>query len=190
MCRPYSEQTRLRSRTSHSLPSIPASAVRATSTKRYVFDISPGQVCSLRGEPLMEKKPGRKGRIAMPELGGPDGIVCCEPFHRGCVGGVGKAGTGRPGARSLASILVGLPSQFERPLELRREGVKGWIGIGSKEAGPERVFAEMRIGHALPEIRGHGNLRPSPPGWNSRMSGELRRANVERSWGPARSSFT
>lgn len=47
MCRPYSEQTRLRLRTSHSLPCIAVSAARATSTKRYVFAIRIEQTFSI-----------------------------------------------------------------------------------------------------------------------------------------------
>ena len=55
MTRPYSEVSRLRSRTSTSSCGSCAKISRAIVTSRQVFELSPGQVCSLRLAPLIRR---------------------------------------------------------------------------------------------------------------------------------------
>src|SRR5690349_2722060 len=55
MCRPYSEASRLRSRTSTVTSAAVSSSSRARVTSRYDFELSPGHVCSLRLAQLISR---------------------------------------------------------------------------------------------------------------------------------------
>src|SRR3546814_5756770 len=57
MCLPYSAARRERLSSSTLTPSTPQISA-ASSVRRQLFDISPGQLCSLRDEPLMIRTHG------------------------------------------------------------------------------------------------------------------------------------
>ena len=65
MVRPYSDVIRLRSRTSTSIPAC-SSVSRAIPTSRKDFDISFGQVPSLRAEPQINK--AREGVVGSDQI--------------------------------------------------------------------------------------------------------------------------
>ena len=58
MLRPYSDVSRLRSSVSISSCGSCAKISRAIMASRQVFEVSPGQVCSLRAAPLISRMRG------------------------------------------------------------------------------------------------------------------------------------
>src|ERR1019366_111407 len=81
MLRPNSEVQRLRSSTSTAKP--PLLSNTASSTRRQFFDISPGQVCSVRDEPLISRIP----EAPLPPHAEPDNSARSGTMHAGALQG-------------------------------------------------------------------------------------------------------
>ena len=83
-------ERRLRSSTLDLETSRLAKISRAISTRRQDFDISPGHVCSLRDEPLIDQDAYWAARIVMPFLRRHDGFACVQPLDGKIIRGIVK----------------------------------------------------------------------------------------------------
>ena len=85
---------------------------------RQVLDISPGQVCSLRDEPLIRKNAQVQSSVVMALLRLMDRVACVEPVDGDVIIRIGKAGACLAGYRRLARMAVGIPCRGNDRIKL------------------------------------------------------------------------
>src|SRR5262249_51750243 len=127
MIRPYSDASRLRSRKSTSKPLSPEIILSASFARRKVFDISPGQVWSLRVEPLMTRMRELVLWFFLTALRLLDGFAGFEPFDRQRKFRIAKARSCRALARVFVILGIIFPRHGDDFFDFRGECGESWI---------------------------------------------------------------
>ena len=117
MCLPYSAARRERLRISTLTPSTPQISA-AISSSRQLFDISPGQVCSERDEPLMIRMQGGCDGSSCSARAWSIAALAAIQSTGEVVIRIGEAGTGLLGARRLAAVDIAVPGDVGDAIQL------------------------------------------------------------------------
>jgi hypothetical protein len=80
---------------------------------RQVFDISPGQVCSLRDDPFYQKNARFFTGVIMSALCGKDCLACRQPIGGDFIVWIGKARPGLTRHRRFSGVSVCIPSRID-----------------------------------------------------------------------------
>src|SRR5262249_43870134 len=127
MIRPYSDASRLRSRKSTSKPVFPEIILSAIFARRKVFDISPGQVWSLRVEPLMTSMRELDFVVFLTALRLLDGFPGFEPFDRQRKFRIAKTTSCRVLAWVFVILGIIFPCHGDDFFDFRGECGESWI---------------------------------------------------------------
>ena len=133
MLRPYSLASRDRSSVRTSVPSTPQISL-AISSSRQLFDISPGQVCSLAARAIDDQDARRRALVVMLGLRLVDRRLGRDPVDRQIVVGIGEARARLLRCRDSCGSLDSRPRRPPRPCRARRAAVERGIGELRQEA--------------------------------------------------------
>ena len=154
-----------------------ATTSRAISVSRNDLDISLGQVCSLRDEPLISsRRAGRPHRRAGPRR--LDRGAGGDPVLGQVVGRVGEARPGLAGGRALALVGVGVPGRGGDPASSPRSGSKAgsgnWLRKRARNScSPSRGLGVPSRGSGARADVGCPGLALRPRGNTPRTQGEV-----------------
>jgi hypothetical protein len=141
--------SRERSRMSTASP-ISTNTGSASLTSRQLLDISPGQVCSLREEPLIIRM--RATSVVAP-LRRQDRLACREPIHREFILRIGEARPRLARHRRFARMAVGIPRCVDDGVDLALQRLER--GIDEPVAvPPHELLARQFSGrHPFADVR-------------------------------------
>ena len=129
----------------------------ASLTSRQVFDISPGQVWSLREEPLISRMRGVSLAVVVAPLRGEDSVARGQPVDRDFVIRIGKTRSRLARYRRLARIAVAVPCRADDGVEFALQRLERGIGEAAAISFFEFLARQFDGWHSLADI----GLRPS-----------------------------